>query len=343
MSRLRVEDLAAGYDSNIVLDGVHLEIPSGHLGALLGPSGCGKSTLLRCIAGLKPPQRGRVLLDDEDMTNAEAHRRRVVLVHQEDTLFPHLDVQDNVAFGLRANRAERAKRVRELLDLVDLPGFERRRVHQLSGGQRQRVALARALAANPRVLLLDEPMSHLDQPLRLTLRADLRRILRQVGTTALYVTHDKEEAFALADDLFLLDESHIIDSGTSRRVFEEPRNVNAARLLGRKNLIPFDRTAAELQSPETQLPATAFPEVQGRGVLMLPEEDLRVVGSGEGPEVLIESVEYLGGRYRITCRWNDLRVWVEQSELEGMSAGTMGRLELLRARPRVLPPAGVRT
>jgi thiamine transport system ATP-binding protein len=204
---LAVDDVTVRFGDRTVLDDVSLTVATGEIVALLGPSGCGKSTLLRVIAGLQIPDRGAVRWGGDDLAGVPPHRRGIGLVFQDLQLFPHKDVGANVAFGLRMQGARRdviATRVVELLDLVGLPGFERRRVATLSGGEAQRVALARALAPEPRVLLLDEPLGALDRDLHDRLAHDVRALLRQIGITAVHVTHDEAEAQVIGDRLVVL-------------------------------------------------------------------------------------------------------------------------------------------
>jgi thiamine transport system ATP-binding protein len=206
---LQVEGVCVRFDTRPVLDGVDLTVATGEVVALLGPSGSGKTTLLRVIAGLLTPDAGRIRWDGEDVTDVPTHRRRFGLVFQDQQLFPHRDVAANVGFGLRMAgrpKAEVRERVGALLDLVGLPAFERRSVAALSGGEAQRVALARALAPEPRLLLLDEPLGALDRELHDRLAADLRDLLRAVGTTGLHVTHDHDEARTVADRVITMDQ-----------------------------------------------------------------------------------------------------------------------------------------
>jgi thiamine transport system ATP-binding protein len=204
---LAVEDVTVRFGERTVLDDLSLTVDTGEIVALLGPSGCGKSTLLRVIAGLQIPDGGAVLWDGTDLAGVPPHRRGIGLVFQDLQLFPHKDVGGNVAFGLRMQSARRdvtVGRVAQLLELVGLPGFERRRVATLSGGEAQRVALARALAPEPKVLLLDEPLGALDRDLHDRLALDVRALLRQVGITAIHVTHDEAEARVIGDRLVVL-------------------------------------------------------------------------------------------------------------------------------------------
>ena len=236
---LEVRRVSAQLGGGTVLADASLTARAGEIVALLGPSGCGKTTLLRVIAGLQP-HTGEVLWQGRSLAAVPAHRRGFGLVFQDQALFPHLDVERNVAFGLRMRRgsaAERGRRVAELLELVGLSGFSRRPVDALSGGEAQRVALARALAPHPRLLMLDEPLSGLDRPLREQLLVDLPHILRRLRQTALFVTHDLEEALAVSDRVAVMRAGRIVQVGTPRALYERPASVFVARFLGRANIL----------------------------------------------------------------------------------------------------------
>ena len=236
---LEVRRVSAQLGGGTVLADASLTARAGEIVALLGPSGCGKTTLLRVIAGLQP-HTGDVLWQGRSLAAVPAHRRGFGLVFQDQALFPHLDVERNVAFGLRMRRgsaAERGRRVAELLELVGLSGFSRRPVDALSGGEAQRVALARALAPHPRLLMLDEPLSGLDRPLREQLLVDLPHILRRLRQTALFVTHDLEEALAVSDRVAVMRAGRIVQVGTPRALYERPASVFVARFLGRANIL----------------------------------------------------------------------------------------------------------
>jgi thiamine transport system ATP-binding protein len=232
---LELHDVTVRFGAAVAVDQVSLRLEDGHLLAVLGPSGCGKSTLLRVLAGLEPASAGSVVLDGVDLTHVPAHRRGFALMFQDGQLFPHLTVAGNVGYALRLRRTprrEREARVAELLELVGLTAYAGRRPATLSGGERQRVALARALAVRPRLLLLDEPLSALDRGLRERLAADLREILRAEGTTAVLVTHDHEEAFAVADRMAVMRAGRIVQSGTLEEVWRHPADPETARFLG---------------------------------------------------------------------------------------------------------------
>jgi thiamine transport system ATP-binding protein len=232
---LRIEGLEVRYGDTVAIDGIDLVVADGEIVSVLGPSGSGKSTLLRAIAGLEPPVRGRVEWDGDDLSGVPPHRRQLGLMFQDHTLFPHRDVLGNVAFGLRMRSVPTSQanaRARELLTLVGLGGYEHRRVTELSGGEQQRVALARALAPAPRLLMLDEPLGSLDRALRERLMVELRGLFTRLGLTSLYVTHDHDEAFALADRVAVMHDGRVEQFGTPVEVWEHPDSEFVARFLG---------------------------------------------------------------------------------------------------------------
>jgi thiamine transport system ATP-binding protein len=232
---LRVSELEVRYGDAIALVGIDLVVGDGEVVSVLGPSGSGKSTLLRAVAGLEPPAHGRIEWDGDDLTPVPPHRRNLGLMFQDHTLFPHRDVLANVAFGLRMRRVPAARataRARELLALVGLGGYEHRRVTELSGGEQQRVALAQALAPAPHLLMLDEPLGSLDRALRERLMVELRELFTRLGLTSLYVTHDHDEAFALADRVAVMHDGRIEQLDSPVEVWEHPANEFVARFLG---------------------------------------------------------------------------------------------------------------
>jgi len=255
---LEVSHIAKSYPDLPVLYDATFGVDTGEIVCLLGPSGCGKSTLLRIIAGLEAPDSGTIVFDGQDQANVPVHLRNFGLMFQDYALFPHLTVAENVAFGLRMRNwsaAEMERRVREMLALVGLSGYENRRVTELSGGEQQRVALARSLAPDPRLLMLDEPLGALDRALREQLMNDLRTILKRVGVTTIYVTHDQEEAFAIADRVMIMqarldigEGGRIVQSGPPEDVYRHPATAYVARFLGFRNLLAA--TVLELQAGE---------------------------------------------------------------------------------------------
>ena len=238
------------------LDGIDLEVAAGEVVAILGPSGCGKSTLLRAVAGLQPLDSGEVCWDGEDLVGQPVHRRDFGLMFQEHALFSHRDVAANVAFGLRMQKVDpssRRRRVRQVLTLVGLAGFEERQIATLSGGEAQRVALARSLAPEPRLLMLDEPLGSLDRPRRDELTEELRSLLRRVGVTVLHVTHDHDEAFAVADRVAVMQSGRIARIGAPADIWHDPRREDVARFLGHANVVTIGEAGAvpwgRLQAP----------------------------------------------------------------------------------------------
>jgi len=236
---LEVRGLTKRYSETVAVGPVSFTAAEGEFVSLLGPSGCGKTTTLRCIAGFETPDDGDVTVEGQSLLGRPPHRRDVGLVFQNYALFPHLTVFENVAFGLRLRRrpaGEIARRVDEVLRLVDLVGLDARHPAQLSGGQQQRVALARCLALEPRVLLLDEPLSNLDFKLRLQMRAEIRKLQRRLGKTAIYVTHDQGEALALSDQIVVMSRGRVEQIGTPRAIYETPRTRFVADFIGASNL-----------------------------------------------------------------------------------------------------------
>jgi spermidine/putrescine ABC transporter ATP-binding subunit len=285
--RVRLEGISHRFGSNQVLEDVSLDIAASELLTLLGPSGCGKTTVLRIIAGFERPSAGRVLIDGEDVTGLPPNKRPTNLVFQRPTLFPHLDVFSNVAFGLqvaRTRRAEQRERVAEALALVRLEGYEKRRSHELSGGQMQRVALARALVNRPAVLLLDEPLSALDLKIRLEMEVELRRVHRETGATFVYVTHDQREAMALSDRLVVMDQGRVDQVGTPTEVYRCPASVFAAQFVGNANVLPVEvlecgESEAVLKLGSHTRRVHARGATPGPAWLVLRPEAVRVVGA----------------------------------------------------------------
>lgn len=261
MSLLSLNALAKRFGSTAAVDNVSFGVERGEFFGLLGPSGCGKTTTLRIVAGLELPDSGRVEFDGREITSLPPEQRGFGMVFQNYALFPHLNVFENVAFGLRARGAHRSgpgslspsinEQVEQALELVQLSGFNNRRVDQLSGGQQQRVAIARAIAIEPSLLLFDEPLSNLDVALREETRSELRALVKRLGLTALYVTHDQEEAFALCDRIAVMSDGQVLQIGASRDLYEEPANITIASFLGRNNLIRTMRLTSS-NDPETK-------------------------------------------------------------------------------------------
>jgi spermidine/putrescine ABC transporter ATP-binding subunit len=289
--RVRLEAISHRFGAVTALREIDLSIADGEFLTLLGPSGCGKTTLLRIVAGFERPTAGRVLLGGEDVTDRPAHRRATNMVFQRSTLFPHLDVFGNVAFGLqvaRVGKAEQRERVAEALALVRLEGYERRRSHELSGGQMQRIALARALVNRPQVLLLDEPLSALDLKIRLDMEAELRRVHRESGATFVYVTHDQREAMALSDRIVVMNAGAVEQVGTPAEVYGRPSSTFAARFVGDANVLPVevlgvsgDEVSLTVAERRRRVTCPGVPD--GAAWLVLRPEAIRVASLAGAP------------------------------------------------------------
>jgi len=238
--KMRAKDVSVYYGDKLAIDNVSIDIPARFVTAFIGPSGCGKSTLLRCLAGFERPTKGRIVLDGQDIVDLPPYERPINMMFQSYALFPHMTVEQNIAFGLKQDgmpRADIARRVEEMLALVQMGKYARRRPHQLSGGQQQRVALARSLAKSPKLLLLDEPMGALDKKLRSQMQLELVNIVERLGVTCVMVTHDQEEAMTMAHRIAIMDAGWIRQLGTPDEIYEQPSCRFTAEFIGSVNLI----------------------------------------------------------------------------------------------------------
>ena len=308
---LRIESVRKEFDGFVAVDDVSLSIRKGEIFALLGASGCGKSTLLRCLGGFEKPTRGRVVLDCQDITDLPPYERPINMMFQSYALFPHMTVEQNVAFGLKQDgmpRADIARRVAEMLALVQMEKYARRRPHQLSGGQQQRVALARSLAKSPKLLLLDEPMGALDKKLRSQMQLELVNIVERLGVTCVMVTHDQEEAMTMAHRIAVMDAGWIRQLGTPDEIYEQPSCRFTAEFIGSVNLIE-----GRIKDDEKDFITIASPALEclayvGHGVTGFEGQDValalrpeKVAVSKEEPAQLhnkargiIEDIAYFG-------------------------------------------------
>jgi len=312
IAAIRVENVVKTFGRVRALDGVSLEVKEGEFVVLLGPSGCGKTTLLRVIAGLETADEGRVEIGGRDVTSLPPRRRGIAMVFQNYAVFPHLTVFENVAFGLRMRKAPAAEvteRVRRVAALVQIGDLLERYPAQLSGGQRQRVATARALAVDPVVLLMDEPLSNLDALLRLEMRAELKKLLTDLQTTTLYVTHDQVEAMSLADRIAVMKDGRIVQVDTPLKVYQEPVNTFVGRFIGSP---PMNFLQVKLSNdladgaPTVEGTAVAGPKNhQGRELLLgVRPEDLELTDARPGAlECRVVVVEPLGSHLLATLEW----------------------------------------
>src|SRR6266404_3413105 len=274
MPLLSLRNISKNFGSTRAVVDVALNVEHGEFFGLLGPSGCGKTTTLRMIAGLEKPDSGTIEFSGADITNLPPERRGFGMVFQNYALFPHLNVFENVAFGLRARHkanTEISERVASALELVQLPGYDKRRVDELSGGQQQRVAIARAIAIEPALLLFDEPLSNLDVALREETRRELRALVKRLNLTAVYVTHDQEEAFALCDRIAVMDKGRVQQVGAPRELYDHPANVIVARFLGNNNLIEAMRLTSSND------PLTKFKTLEGGHTLTVSTSHERLM------------------------------------------------------------------
>ena len=316
---IALRELSKRFGSVRAVDAVNLEIGQGEIFSLLGPSGCGKTTLLRMIAGFETPSAGEILLDGQPMSSVPPNRRPVNMVFQNYAIFPHLNVRDNIAYGLRRlklSRAERDQRVDAALSLIKLQGFESRHAHQLSGGQRQRVALARALVRRPLVLLLDEPLGALDKKLRAQMQIELRLLQRKVGITFVFVTHDQEEALSISDRIAVMAEGRVLQVDTPTILYERPASRAVADFIGSINL--FSGTVRAIEPDHVTVdagpagmllaPRPEFPlEIGGEVTVAVRPEKIRVLSEAPDGSINvscgdIEAAAYLGDRSHFYVR-----------------------------------------
>jgi putative spermidine/putrescine transport system ATP-binding protein len=330
-TEVQLLDLHRTYGALHALDGLTIELAPGELVALLGPSGCGKTTALRALAGLDDPDSGRIVVDGKDITHVPANRRDMGMVFQAYSLFPNMTARENVAYGLRLrgqDRSTRRRRADEMLELVGLLAQGDRYPYQLSGGQQQRVALARALAISPKVLLLDEPLSALDAKVRRQLREEIRRIQIAVGTTALFVTHDQEEALAVGDRVGVMSAGHLEQIAPPSELYERPRTAFVAEFVGLTNRIPgvSDGETVELLGQRVPLlPGSAGP---GPVTALVRPEAVRLEATPDA-EAHVLAVSFLGSvsRVQVALRSGELvGVQTDAEEAAGLSPGTTVRL-----------------
>jgi putative spermidine/putrescine transport system ATP-binding protein len=340
---VRIEACGKSFADGVrALEPATLDIARGETLVLLGPSGCGKTTMLRIIAGLDTPDPGgRVLFDGTEVTKLPIERRNVGMVFQSYALFPNMSVADNIGYGLKIRGVaaeERAARVAELVRLTNITGLENRRIEQLSGGQRQRVALARAVAVRPRILLLDEPLTALDAALRERLRGELNRLLRSLGITAIYVTHDQAEAMELGDRIVVMRKGVIAQVGNPREIYFAPASRFVAEFVGAANILEAAIADGHLILPGGRLPVAGAADT-GAAVAMVRPETIRLV-SAHAASVRgnVESVSFVGDRQRIVVGGaSDRPMVIDAPNQSTFRAGDAVGLSIAPEAVRLLP------
>jgi len=354
---VQLVDLVKRFGDFTAVAGVNLEMPSGEFFSLLGPSGCGKTTSLRMIAGFERPTEGQILLDGVDMAQTPPHKRNVNTVFQNYALFPHLSVEDNVAFGLKyqkASKQETRERVGKALELVQMSQFVTRRPNQLSGGQQQRVALARALILNPKVLLLDEPLGALDAKLRKRLQIELKALQEEVGITFIYVTHDQEEALTMSDRIAVMSQGRVEQVGGPKEIYEEPATAYVADFLGVSNLM--EATAAGVTQGGCRVHLGEFELVAGQGeadtagdakVTIRPERvDIQPQGATGENRIpsMVDRVVYVGATLQVMLHLatgQTIQAWIpNDGDIDPHRSGDAVTAHFPREALRVLPQGG---
>ena len=317
---IEIKNVVKAFDRQVVLKGISLDINENEFVTLLGPSGCGKTTLLRMIGGFLEPDEGHILIDGEDQAGVPAYKRDVNTVFQHYALFPHLDVYENVAFGLRLAKLPEQEiddRVTEMLEIVSLKGFENRSISQLSGGQQQRVAIARALVNRPKVLLLDEPLGALDLRLRKDMQQELKRIQQTLGITFIYVTHDQEEALSMSDTVVVMDRGRIQQIGTPEDIYNEPENAFVADFIGESNIldgIMLEDYVVKFFGRKFRCLDSGFEPNEPVDVVVRPE-DVEIVSPEEGQLTgTVTSVTFMGVHYDTIVDFHGFKWLIQTTE-----------------------------
>ena len=308
---LVLKNVTKAFGKSVVIDDLDLTIKRGTMVTLLGPSGCGKTTILRLVAGLENPTSGQIFIDGEDVTKSSIQNRDICIVFQSYALFPHMSIGDNVGYGLRmqnVSKEERKQRVKEALELVDLAGFEDRYVDQISGGQQQRVALARALVLKPKVLLFDEPLSNLDANLRRAMREKIRELQQSLGITSLYVTHDQTEAFAVSDEVIVMNKGKIMQKAPAKDLYQRPNSLFLANFMGESSIFPakLQGNTVNIHGYELALNNAAQFNLPDGGCLagVRPEAVYLHETGTEAQRCTIKSAVYMGNHWEVVALWH---------------------------------------
>lgn len=315
-----LQNISVSFDEQKILNNISLQIHDGEFVTLLGPSGCGKTTTLRIIAGFLNPDAGDVIFEGKNINGVPAYKRQVNTIFQRYALFPHLNVYENIAFGLRLKKMKEKdiqSKVREMLELVNLKGFGSRNINSLSGGQQQRVAIARALAVDPRVVLLDEPLGALDLKLRKDMQVELKNIQQKLGITFIYVTHDQEEALSMSDTIVVMNNGEIQHIGTPTDIYNEPKNAFVADFIGESNIldgIMCEDFNVEFEGMRFKCVDKGFTQNEPVDVVVRPE-DVDIVSENEGMlKGEVTSVTFKGVHYEIIVDINGFKWMIQTTE-----------------------------
>ena len=307
---LVLKNVTKAFGKSVVIDDLDLNIKRGTMVTLLGPSGCGKTTVLRLVAGLESPTSGQIFIDGEDVTKSSIQNRDICIVFQSYALFPHMSIGDNVGYGLRmqnVSKEERKQRVKEALELVDLAGFEDRYVDQISGGQQQRVALARALVLKPKVLLFDEPLSNLDANLRRAMREKIRELQQSLGITSLYVTHDQTEAFAVSDEVIVMNKGKIMQKAPAKELYLRPNSLFLANFMGESSIFDGELANGTVNIHGYCIPlsdSSQFSLPDGPCLVGIRPEAIFLAAEGiEAQHCEIKSAVYMGNHWEVIASW----------------------------------------
>nr|WP_314740924.1 ATP-binding cassette domain-containing protein [uncultured Haemophilus sp.] len=318
---LRLENIHKSFGKTEVIKGFNLSLKQGSMTTLLGPSGCGKTTILRLIAGLDLPTSGQIFLEEREITQTAPQDRDIGIVFQSYALFPHLTVAENVGYSLKMqgiSKSEVTSRVQEALALVELSGLEDRMIDQLSGGQQQRVALARSLILKPKVLLFDEPLSNLDANLRRVMRENIRHLQQKLNITALYVTHDQTEAFAVSDEVIVMNKGEIVQQGSPQMLYRQPKNEFMAKFMGEVNLLPAQKQGKQLKIGEQilTLESQQFPQADGNYTVGIRPEAVKLsqdfANSAHHPANIgeVQNAIYMGSYWELQVKWQSYQLIV---------------------------------
>ena len=349
MAAVELIDVTKRFGRTVAVDRVSFGVERGELFTILGPSGCGKTTTLRLVAGLEIPDGGRIYIGGKDVTWSKPYERNTAMVFQNWALWPHMNVFNNIAYGLKIRKVpkeEIRRRVKRILEIVGLEGLENRYPHQLSGGQQQRVALARALVVEPEVLLLDEPLSNLDARLRISMRSEIRSMQRRLGITAIYVTHDQEEAMSISDRIGVMDRGKMIQIGRPEEIYRNPRNLFVATFIGKSAVIEGKIVEINSDSVEIEIPGGRIktrwmdqeaPRTGGKAAIVIRPEETYISREPKGSciEGILKNTSFLGDRIQIMLEigGRDIVTYIDPGDNEIQRAREASKIYLCLEEP----------